>query len=169
MSALSDIAHKQEICREILSTLPELGDDIDTLEALTTALGPLDVFIEFDGDAALGFIALKARSPTAIDIFAIAVRRAAQRRGIGSHLIASAVPCCQDHGAEYLWAALPQQTRSGRAGQTACCVVGPWSCEVVQHESAPLPTSNDALHGQNGQSREEEKHKKAMYVYTGTP
>lgn len=52
------------------------------------------------------------------------------------------------------------KTRSGRAGQTACCVVGPWSCEVVQHESAPLPTSNDALLGQNGQSREEEKHKK---------
>jgi ribosomal protein S18 acetylase RimI-like enzyme len=119
MSALSDIAHKQEICREILSTLPELGDDIDTLEALTTALGPLDVFIEFDGDAALGFIALKARSPTAIDIFAIAVRRAAQRRGIGSHLIASAVHFCQDHGAEYLWAALPQQTRSGRAAAKA--------------------------------------------------
>ncbi len=102
MSVLSDIAHKQEICREILTTLPGYGQDHAALDARITAIAPLDVFIEFDGDAALGFIALKAHSPIHIEIYLLAVRRAAQRQGIGSRLLAAAEAFGQDHGADYL-------------------------------------------------------------------
>ena len=62
MSVLSDIAHKQEICREILTTLPGYGQDHAALDARITAIAPLDVFIEFDGDAALGLAAHDSNS-----------------------------------------------------------------------------------------------------------
>ncbi|MEC7675713.1 MAG: hypothetical protein VYB89_09305, partial [Pseudomonadota bacterium] len=54
------IAHKQEICAEILATVASwIGPPARRVE-LIDQIGPLDTIIHFDGDAALGFIALAA-------------------------------------------------------------------------------------------------------------
>ena len=91
------IAHKQEICAEILATVEAWVGPPARRGALIAQIGPLDTIIHFDGDAALGFIALAAVAADHVEIAAIAVRKARHGHGIGRRLIHDAAAFARDH------------------------------------------------------------------------
>ncbi|MED5367489.1 MAG: GNAT family N-acetyltransferase [Pseudomonadota bacterium] len=112
------IAHKQEICAEILATVASwIGPPARHAE-LIDQIGPLDTIIHFDGDAALGFIALAAGVEDHVEITLIAVRRARHGEGIGRRLIHDAAAFARTHDYPALavsWVTDDPQGRAHRA------------------------------------------------------
>ena len=112
------IAHKQEICAEILATVASwIGPPARHAE-LIDQIGPLDTIIHFDGDAALGFIALAAGVEDHVEIALIAVRHARHGEGIGRRLIHDAAAFARTHDYPALavsWLTDDPQGRAHRA------------------------------------------------------
>ncbi|MGB1007003.1 MAG: GNAT family N-acetyltransferase [Thalassobaculaceae bacterium] len=112
------IAHKQEICAEILATVGAWVGPPARRGDLITRIGPLDTIIHFDGDAALGFIALAAGAEDYVEIALIAVRRARHAEGIGRRLIHDAAAFARDHDYPALAVSWLVDDPDGRAHRT---------------------------------------------------
>ena len=112
------IAHKQEICAEILATVAAWVGPPARRAELIDQIGPFDTIIHFDGDAALGLIALAAGVKDHVEITLIAVRRARHGEGIGRRLIRDAATFARTHDYPALavsWLTDDPQGRAHRA------------------------------------------------------
>lgn len=81
---------KGDLCRDIMSELPEWFDQLEANESCAETVEGLPLLAcRLDGVIA-GFIALQPHPPSAMEIFVVAVRRRFHRQGIGRRLIAAA-------------------------------------------------------------------------------
>jgi GNAT superfamily N-acetyltransferase len=95
---VDDQRERSRICEHVLRDLPEWFGIEDATSAYIRDVAELPTFAVDD----LGFLSLKHHTPRAAEIYVMAVRRDAHRRGIGSALLAAAETDLRAQGAEYL-------------------------------------------------------------------
>ena len=104
-------------------------DDLDTLAAIDAEVNPspwsarsfresmqssLGFVAESPGGETEGFVLLRIVADEA-EILNIAVRPAAQRRGLGSHLLAAALDIAQTRGANGCWLEVRESNRAAQS------------------------------------------------------
>jgi ribosomal protein S18 acetylase RimI-like enzyme len=99
ISEIKSAADKSELCKEIMSGLPEWFEAAEEIAACAEAVKAMPVFAA-NGEVT-GFIALKDHPPVAMEIFAIATRKEFHGKGNGRRLIRAA----EDHALRNLPAA----------------------------------------------------------------
>lgn len=80
---------KEQICREILKTLPDWFGNPESIEEYATNCRDLPLWADMDSGKARGFIAFKATSPYAGEVHVMGVRQEYHRHGVGRELFAS--------------------------------------------------------------------------------
>jgi len=97
---------KARICNDVLRALPSwFGVEASIVDYVEKTQG-MPFWAAFDGDAPVGFVALKAHTPYAAEVCVMGVLRAYHRQGIGKALI----KCCEAHCIERTMAYLTVKT-----------------------------------------------------------
>lgn len=81
---------KGDICRTIMSELTDWFTEPDVIEACAEAVETLPMFGCLDEGTVVGFVAIQAHPPAAMEIAVIATRQQYHRSGVGRRLLAAA-------------------------------------------------------------------------------
>ena len=92
-----------EVCRVILSSLPEWFGIPESVEAYVAAADTLPMLVArmADGEVA-GFLSLKFHTASAAEAYVLGVRREHHRKGVGRALFAAAEAMACSRGCKYL-------------------------------------------------------------------
>ncbi|MBX5229999.1 GNAT family N-acetyltransferase [Rhizobium sp. NLR9b] len=93
---------KAELCRSIMSALPDWFSEPEVIEASARAIEELPVFAYIEADVVTAMIALKPHLPGAVEIALIATRPEYRGRGGGRHLVDAAERFAHQSGARLL-------------------------------------------------------------------
>lgn len=93
ISEIKSAADKSELCKEIMSGLPEWFEAAEGIAACAEAVKAMPVFAAWANGEVTGFIALKDHPPVTMEIFVIATRKEFHGKGNGHRLIQAA----EDH------------------------------------------------------------------------
>ncbi|MBB3350438.1 MULTISPECIES: GNAT family N-acetyltransferase [unclassified Rhizobium] len=93
---------KAELCRSIMSALPDWFSESEVIEASAQAIEKLPVFGYIEADVVTALMALKPHLPDAVEIALIATRPEYHGQGAGRHLLDAAEGFAQKSGARLL-------------------------------------------------------------------
>ena len=93
---------KAAICRTILDDLPEWFGIPASKDMYVAEAAHLPMLACHDGEAPVGFVSIKAHTPSAAELFVLGVRRRYHRQGIGRALIDAAVVYGENEGLRVL-------------------------------------------------------------------
>ncbi len=102
IQVLSDPSEKSALCENILRSLPQwFGNEAALLDYARQA-GELPVAAFYEGGEAIGFLALKAHTPFAMEVCVMGVLPQKHRKGAGRALIGWASDAARGAGAALL-------------------------------------------------------------------
>lgn len=81
-----DKNEKANIVRDILSDLPEWFGKPESVEDYIVDSQEMPFIVCFDGDEAVGFVALNSTSKDCADLFVMGIKRRYHRKGIGTKI-----------------------------------------------------------------------------------
>jgi len=99
---ISDSDEKSRICDYILRALPSWFGNEAAIVGYAEKVRTLPLYAAYDGDNAVGFVAVKVHSPFAAEVCVMGILRDYHRRGIGTELIRRCEKYCVDNKLEYL-------------------------------------------------------------------
>jgi ribosomal protein S18 acetylase RimI-like enzyme len=112
-----DADEKSAICNSILRALPDwFGVEASILD-YTEQVKKLPFIAAYDGDNAVGFIALKSHTPYASEICVMGVLKEYHRRGIGRSLVAACEKQCRENKQEFLTVKTLAESRESKSYQ----------------------------------------------------
>lgn len=95
---IEDAARKRAIAREVLEDLPEWFGIPESTEEYIRESGNMPFFAAMEGEAVLGFMALKETSAYACEIYVTGVKKRVHRSGAGRAMFAAFEDYARDHG-----------------------------------------------------------------------
>jgi GNAT superfamily N-acetyltransferase len=90
------------VCESILRSLPDWFGIEEAIVHYSGEIDRLPTFLAGDTDRVLGFLSLKQHNPFSAEVYVMAVRPEAHRRGIGRALMGRAQEWLKGQGHEYL-------------------------------------------------------------------
>jgi len=97
-TTINDPQRKREIAREVLLDLPEWFGIPESTEEYIRESGQMPFFAAFEGEEAVGFMALKETSPDACEIYVTGVKKRVHRCGAGRALFAAFEEYARERG-----------------------------------------------------------------------
>lgn len=101
ITEIHDAQKKRCIARDVLADLPEWFGIPESTEEYIRQSGAMPFFCASENGEAIGFMALKATSPYAAEIYVCGVKKRFHRCGAGSALFAAFREHAAAHGYEY--------------------------------------------------------------------
>jgi ribosomal protein S18 acetylase RimI-like enzyme len=89
-------------CETVMRSLPAWFGIEQAIVDYATAVNELPTFVAEGGGAVIGFLAVKQTSTCAAEVHVMAVRREAQRRGLGRALLSAAEAHLRESGTEIM-------------------------------------------------------------------
>ncbi len=102
IQSIIDKDTKEIICRDILMALPEWFEISDSIGEYATGVRDIPFWADIENDICRGFVAMKATSPYAAEIYVMGVRKEYHRVGIGKALCSELMRHAAEQGYEYL-------------------------------------------------------------------
>lgn len=99
---VEDLDEKTRITLEIMNALPEWFSPPEDIVNKSVIHREYPFIAAFDGDRAIGFVAIKVHNIHTVDIYNFGILREYHRRGIGHRLMEACVEYCRAHGYEFL-------------------------------------------------------------------
>lgn len=93
---------KSKICETILRALPDWFGIEPAIVEYVTGVRDMPFFAVCDGDANVGFVALKEHNPHTAEVYVMGVLQSHHRRGIGRLLLQHCKEACLEKGREFL-------------------------------------------------------------------
>ena len=93
---------KSRICNEILRALPEWFGIEAAIVSYTEQVQSLPFYAVFDGDKAVGFVAIKVHTAAAAELCVMGVLEAYHRQGLGKKLMACCESYCKENNISFL-------------------------------------------------------------------
>lgn len=93
---------KQNICRNILSVLPEWFGIPQAIDDYVKRSSTMPFWAAYDNDEIVGFISLKPTSAVSAEIYVMGVLKAYHRRGIGKDLFTACYNWCKEEKYEFM-------------------------------------------------------------------
>lgn len=90
------------ICSAVLRGLPEWFGIEESTAGYVESSRTMPLWAAYDGDTAVGFVALKEHNAYAAEVYVMGIDEARHRQGIGRQLIDACEAHCRAHGIEYL-------------------------------------------------------------------
>jgi GNAT superfamily N-acetyltransferase len=90
------------VCEPILRSLPDWFGIEEAIVHYTAEIDHLPTFLARESDRVLGFLSLKQHNPFSAEVYVMAVRQEAHRRGIGRALLDHAQEWLKGQGYEFL-------------------------------------------------------------------
>jgi len=90
------------VCEPILRSLPDWFGIEEAIVHYAGEIDRLPTFLAREADRVLGFLSVKQHSPFSAEVYVMAVRQEAHRRGIGRALLGHAQEWLKGVGHEYL-------------------------------------------------------------------
>ena len=102
LSPVETPARKTEICNLVLRSLPDWFGIEESLLDYTRDVQPMSFWAAMDGDAPVGFAALKVHNACTAEMYVMGVLPSYHRQGIGRRLIAQCVQASRAQGLGFL-------------------------------------------------------------------
>lgn len=99
---VSNDAEKRRITRAVLDALPDWFGIESAKDEYVQTVAPMPFWAAYDGEAAVGFLALKETSDFAADLYVLGVLPDYHRAGIGKRLFDAAYSWCKARKIEFL-------------------------------------------------------------------
>jgi GNAT superfamily N-acetyltransferase len=93
---------KSEICREIMESLPDWFGMPEGINEHSNSVRSEPFWAMFDGERAVGFIALAAHNPHTAEIGVMGILPECHRHGIGKRLMETVAEYCRERGYSFL-------------------------------------------------------------------
>ena len=87
---------------EIMNALPEWFSPPEDIVNKSVIHREYPFFVAYDGDKAIGFVALKIHNEYTADIYNLGILKEYHRRGIGHELLEACVRFCREMGYRFL-------------------------------------------------------------------
>ncbi len=95
---ITDKDQKEDICRTILTALPEWFEIPESIEEYAQSVREMPLWADIENGIRRGFAALKETSPYAAEIHVMGVRKEYHRNGIGRELFAQLHSYAKERG-----------------------------------------------------------------------
>ncbi|MCR5835643.1 MAG: GNAT family N-acetyltransferase [Lachnospiraceae bacterium] len=93
---------KTRVTLEIMNALPEWFSPPEDIVNKSVIHREYPFFVVYDGDKAIGFVALKIHNEYTADIYNLGILKEYHRRGIGHELMEACVHFCREMGYRFL-------------------------------------------------------------------
>ncbi len=93
---------KEGICRNLLKSLPDWFGNQESIEEYAQSCREVPVWADLDGERVRGFIAFKATSPYAGEVYVMGVRQDCHRMGVGRALFDALYGYAKGQGFRFL-------------------------------------------------------------------
>jgi len=93
---------KSDVCNAILRALPDWFGVEESIVDYVRQVRDLPFYVAFDGNKAVGFVAVKPHTPFASEICVMGILDEYHRQGIGKKLIACCEHYCKENKMEFL-------------------------------------------------------------------
>ena len=93
---------KTRVTLQIMNALPEWFSPPEDIVNKSVIHREYPFFVAYDGDAAIGFVALKIHNEYTADIYNLGILKEYHRRGIGHELMEACVCFCKERGYRFL-------------------------------------------------------------------
>ena len=93
---------KSGICNYILKALPDWFGIESAIVDYTEQVKSMPLYAAYDGDKAIGFVALKVHNSYTSEVYVMGVLQEYHRQGVGRELVELCEKHCKDNGAEFL-------------------------------------------------------------------
>lgn len=98
---IEDADEKEQLCREVLTSLPDWFGNPDSVEGYATHSRELPMWADIE-DGCRGFIVFRPTSPYAGEIYVMGVRKECHRKGLGRGLFEALRAYAKEQGIEFL-------------------------------------------------------------------
>ncbi len=102
IKSVEDLDEKTRITLEIMNALPEWFSPPEDIVNKSVIHREYPFIAAFDGDRAIGFVAIKVHNIYTVDLYNFGILREYHRRGIGHRLMEACVEYCRAHGYGFL-------------------------------------------------------------------
>jgi len=105
LKELTDLEEKLRVVEKMVRALPDWFDEGTTISEVIEAVGsfePMSLFVAYENQEELGFIALKMHNPCTAEIGMMAVLAQHHGKGIGRKLVAHCEAFCRERNMEFL-------------------------------------------------------------------
>ncbi|HBM75867.1 MAG TPA: GNAT family N-acetyltransferase [Clostridiaceae bacterium] len=93
---------KKAVCKSILCSLPDWFGIPEAIDEYVKKSSQMPFWALYDGNNAIGFIAVKKTSDTAAEIYVMGILEAYHRKGYGRRLFSLCYEWCKDNGLSFL-------------------------------------------------------------------
>ena len=93
---------KTKVTLEIMNALPEWFSPPEDIVNKSVIHREYPFFVAYDGDTAIGFVALKMHNEYTVDIYNLGILKEYHRRGIGHKLMEACTQFCKERGYRFL-------------------------------------------------------------------
>jgi len=105
---------KSAICNSILRALPDWFGLEASIVDYVKQVASLPFVAAYDGDAAIGFVALKPHTQFASEVYVMGILAEYHRRGIGKQLIAACEGLCRKNKVDFLMVKTLAESRESK-------------------------------------------------------
>jgi len=110
-----DVETRSSICNEILRALPSWFGVEASIVDYVKKVRSMPFYAAFDGDIAVGFVALKVHNPFTVEVYVMGVLQNYHRKGIGKQLIECCEKYCIVNNMDYLTVKTLDESRESKS------------------------------------------------------
>ncbi len=99
---VKDVEQITKVTLDVMNALPEWFSPPEDIVSKSILHRKFPFFVAYDGEKAVGFLALKIHNAYTADIYTVGVLKEYHRMGIGHKLIDAIVEYCKEYGYRFL-------------------------------------------------------------------